>query len=196
MNVIPTSCWIRFSSSCICRLSFRSRAPSGSSSSSTRGSLTSSAAPARPAVAGRRRADAACVSPARRARRARARARRVPRAACPDSSPAQAEGDVLEDREVREERVALEDRVDVAAVRRQAGHVLLAEVDRARSRLLEAADHPKRRGLAAARRAEEGEEAAVVESDRDAVDGDDVVEALRDPVEAHVELGDALHPPE
>ena len=36
----------------------------------------------------------------------------------------EAEGDVLEDRQVREERVVLEDRVDVALVRRQPGDVL------------------------------------------------------------------------
>ena len=36
--MIPTSCWICFRSSCICLRSFRSSAPSGSSSSSTCGS--------------------------------------------------------------------------------------------------------------------------------------------------------------
>ena len=45
-----------------------------------------------------------------------ARATSLPRT----PSAAQAEGDVLEDRQVREERVALEDGVDVALVRRPA----------------------------------------------------------------------------
>ena len=40
-NVMPTSSWIRFSSSCICLRSFRSSAPSGSSSRRTRGWFTS-----------------------------------------------------------------------------------------------------------------------------------------------------------
>src|ERR1700760_4294919 len=37
---MPTSPWIDFSSVCICSRSFRSRAPSGSSRSSTRGRVT------------------------------------------------------------------------------------------------------------------------------------------------------------
>ena len=84
----------------------------------------------------------------------------------------QPEGDVLEDRQVREERVALEDGVDVSLVRRQPGHRLLAEVDRAGVRLLEAADHPQRRRLAAARGPEQGEERPVLDLERDLVDRD------------------------
>src|SRR5439155_24340673 len=67
------------------------------------------------------------------------------------------ERDVLEDREVREERVALEDRVDVTPVRRQPRHVAVAEQDRPLARLLEPPDHPERRPLPAARRAENAE---------------------------------------
>src|SRR3954470_20690458 len=43
---MPTSCWMRFNSSCICLRSLRSSAPSGSSSSSTVGRLTSARASA------------------------------------------------------------------------------------------------------------------------------------------------------
>ena len=46
MNVSPTACWISFSSTCIAWRSFRSSAPSGSSSSSTRGRITSARASA------------------------------------------------------------------------------------------------------------------------------------------------------
>jgi hypothetical protein len=52
------------------------------------------------------------------------------------------ERDVLRDAHVREQRVALEDRVDVALVRRQADDVAVAEEDLPFRRLLEAADHP------------------------------------------------------
>ena len=45
-NVVPVRCWIRFSSSCISRRSFRSSAPSGSSSSRAAGRLTSARASA------------------------------------------------------------------------------------------------------------------------------------------------------
>src|SRR4029077_13410494 len=61
---------------------------------------------------------------------------------------------------VREERVVLEDRVDVAAIRRHAGDGLPGEQDLAAGRLLEARDHPECRGLAAARWAEERIEGA------------------------------------
>src|SRR5439155_258402 len=43
-NVMPTSCWSRLRKSCICLRSFRSRAPSGSSRSRTRGLQTSARA--------------------------------------------------------------------------------------------------------------------------------------------------------
>ena len=98
----------------------------------------------------------------------------------------QAEGDVLEDRQVREERVRLEDGVHVALVRRLAGDRLVAEVDRPLGRLLEAADHAQRRRLAAARGAEQREEAAALDLEREVVDGRDVVEALRDVLQPDV----------
>ena len=46
MNVMPTSRWIVLSSTCIALRSFRSSAPSGSSSSSTFGFITSARASA------------------------------------------------------------------------------------------------------------------------------------------------------
>jgi hypothetical protein len=103
-----------------------------------------------------------------------------------DAPAAQAEGDVLVDREVREERVALEDRVHVPLVRRQPGHVAVAEVDRSRGRLLEAADHAERGRLPAPRGAEQREEATPRDLERDPVHGHDVVEALRDGREADI----------
>ena len=72
----------------------------------------------------------------------------------------EAEGDVVVDREVLEERVALEHRVDVAAVGRHALDRLALEQDLALVGLLEAGDHPQRRRLAAAGRPEDREERA------------------------------------
>ena len=69
-----------------------------------------------------------------------------------DVRPAQAEGDVLVDRQVREQGVVLEDRVDVPLVGRQPGDVLALEFDQPRGRRLEPADHPQGGGLAAAGR--------------------------------------------
>src|SRR5262249_29431810 len=64
--------------------------------------------------------------------------------------PPQAEGDVLEQGQVRKERVALENRVHVPLVRGQSRDDPVPEEDRAGAGLLEAADHPQRRRLAAA----------------------------------------------
>jgi hypothetical protein len=62
----------------------------------------------------------------------------------------EAEGDVALDRQVREQRVGLEDRVDVAPERRALRDVIAAEEHAARGGLLEPADHAQGRGLAAA----------------------------------------------
>jgi hypothetical protein len=100
---------------------------------------------------------------------------------------AQAEGDVLEQGQVGEERVALEDRVHVPFVRRQARDGPVAEVDRPGTRLLEAADHPQRRRLPAARGPEQREEAALLDLEREVVDRRDAVEALRQALEPHID---------
>ncbi len=82
------------------------------------------------------------------------------------------ERDVVVDREVRKQGVVLEDRVDVALVGGEPGHVLALELDPALRRLLEAADHPEGRRLAAAGWAEEAEELALVDVEVDVVDGE------------------------
>jgi hypothetical protein len=81
---------------------------------------------------------------------------------------------------VREERIALEDGVHVAAVWREPDDVAVAEEDRALRRLLETADHAQRRRLAAAGRPQEREEGSGRDLERDPVDSDDVVEPLDD----------------
>ena len=58
------------------------------------------------------------------------------------AAAAEAEANVLEDREVREERVGLKHGVHITLVRRQRRHVDAAELDPPFGRLLEAADHP------------------------------------------------------
>jgi hypothetical protein len=63
---------------------------------------------------------------------------------------AQAEGDVLLDRHVREERVGLEHHVDRPLVGRGSGQIGAVQNDLARGRLLETGQHAQQRGLAAA----------------------------------------------
>src|SRR5262249_2749053 len=106
----------------------------------------------------------------------------------PHALAPKAERDILVHGEVREERVRLEHGVHVALVRRQPADLAFAEVDLAPARLLETADHPQRRRLAAARRPEQREEAAALDLETEVVDRDDVVELLRDVDEPHIRL--------
>ena len=64
--------------------------------------------------------------------------------------------------------------------------VAVAQEDPPLVRLLEPADHAQRRRLAAAGRAEQGEERPARDLDRDPVHGDDVVEPLDDAFEPDV----------
>ncbi len=61
---------------------------------------------------------------------------------------------------MREQRVVLEHHADVALVRRQERHVAVAEMDRARRGLNEAAEDAEQRGLAGSGRPEQGDELA------------------------------------
>ena len=63
----------------------------------------------------------------------------------------EAERDVVEHGQVREQAVRLEDHPHVALVGRDLGEVLAAHLDRAGRGLVEAGEDPQRRGLAAAR---------------------------------------------
>jgi len=73
----------------------------------------------------------------------------------------QSEGDVLEDRQVRIERIALKDHRDVAISRRDLVDDSFADRDRALADLLQAGDHPKSRRLAASGRPDDDDEFAV-----------------------------------
>src|SRR4029079_16621569 len=106
--------------------------------------------------------------------------------------PLEPERDVVGNRHVGEERVALEDRVDVPLVRRQAHGVAVAEEVPPGRPLPEAADHPQGRRLAAAGRAEEREERAARDLERDAVDSPQVAELLHDILEPDIRRHRAL----
>ncbi len=96
------------------------------------------------------------------------------------------EGDVLPHGHVREERVSLEDHVDVSLGGGHIGHVAALEEDPSLGRLLEPGDHPQRGRLAAARRAEQREELSLADRQADVVDGLDAPEILRDVLENDV----------
>ena len=99
-----------------------------------------------------------------------------------DLAHLQAEGDVLLDRHVRPQRVALEDHRHPPLLRRQRGagrrHLLAVHFDRAGGRRHKTRDHPQRRGLAAAGRAEQRDEFARAQRQIEIVDDDEVAELL------------------
>src|SRR5690606_31619028 len=69
---------------------------------------------------------------------------------------------------------------------RDAAQILPVEQDAALARLLEAGEHAQERGLAAARRAEQREELALVDRQRQIVDGGEVAEPLGDVLEGDI----------
>ena len=72
---------------------------------------------------------------------------------------------------MRVEGVVLEDHRHVAGLRRQVVHDLPADPHRPRGDVLEPGDHPQRRRLAAARRADEDDELAVLDLEVELLDG-------------------------
>jgi hypothetical protein len=70
----------------------------------------------------------------------------------------EAEGDVLGDRHMREQRIGLEHGVHMAFEGRQMCHLLAFQQDAALGRHLEPGDQAQQGGLAAARRAQQGKE--------------------------------------
>ena len=106
-----------------------------------------------------------------------------------DLPHAQAVLHVLLHRHVREQRVVLEDGVDRPVERRATGDVRPAELDPALVGPLEAGDHPQRRRLARAGRAEHREELAARDVEVDPVDGRDVPVPLPHADDADVDVG-------
>ena len=103
-----------------------------------------------------------------------------------DPAPAQPERHVLEHGHVREQRVALEDRVDRPLVRLEVRHILAADEDAALGGLLEPGDQPQRRRLAAAGGAEQREERSGRNGQVELFDGGEAWKALRDPDQLEV----------
>jgi hypothetical protein len=96
---------------------------------------------------------------------------------------AQAVGDVLVHRHVREQRVVLEHHADVAAARGQVIDGAAVHPDAARGGHDEAADDPQQRGLATAARAQQGDQLARLDGQADAVHRGGRAEAVGDRLE-------------
>jgi hypothetical protein len=106
----------------------------------------------------------------------------------------QPERDVLLDRHVREQRVGLEHHVHRPLVGRHALHVLAVDEDAPVGRHLEPGEHAQECRLAAARAAQQAEDFAAVDVQRNIVDRDELSELLRDVVDAYVGLGPRILP--
>ena len=155
---MPTSRWMRLSSTCIAWRSLRSSAPSGSSSRSALGRLTRA----------RARATRCCWPPDS------SRGRRWPRPARSTIWSISVTRRVISSRETRLRRSPKATFSNTLIWGNRAydwntmltsrlfggtsGDIRAVQPDRAQGRLLEAGDHAHRGGLAAARRAEQGEE--------------------------------------
>ena len=90
----------------------------------------------------------------------------------------QTERHVLVDGHMRIKRVILEHHCDVPVLRRHIVDQLVADIDLAGGGFLETGDHPQGRGLAAARRADQHDELAVVDVEVDAGDRGRAVEGF------------------
>ncbi len=91
--------------------------------------------------------------------------------------------DVVVDRQVRVERVGLEDHGDVAVFGQDVVDAILADIDIARGYLFEARDHAHGRGLAAAGGAEQHQKLLVDDLEVEVGHGDEAAEFLDDVVE-------------
>ncbi|MNQ09483.1 hypothetical protein D3C85_223000 [compost metagenome] len=105
---------------------------------------------------------------------------------------ARAEGDVLVDRQVRVERIALEHHRDVALLRRQVVGPCAADAQLAAADGLQPRDHAQQRRLAAARGADEHDELAVGNVQVDAVHDGHAGEILAQLLELNLSHGVSL----
>ena len=99
---------------------------------------------------------------------------------------AQAEADILPDRHVRKDRVVLEHHGQPALARRQRRDVAPADFHAAGRLCLQPGNDPQQCGLAAARRAEKGEELAICNVQVDARERNKAAERLGDVVDDDV----------
>src|SRR5271170_922842 len=97
------------------------------------------------------------------------------------SSHAQAVGDIIEDGHVRKQRIALKDGVDRPTMRLQSVEALAFEKELSRGRLLKSGDDAQQGGFARAALAEQSQEFAAIDVERDGIE-----HALRAKALAHI----------
>ena len=111
-----------------------------------------------------------------------------------DLAQLQPEREVLADRHVRVERVALEDHRDVAILGRHVVDDAIADPERPARDLLEPGDHPQAGRLAAARWSDQDHELAVPDLEAEILHGVELAVHLVDVVERHGRHGETSAP--
>ncbi len=96
----------------------------------------------------------------------------------------EAEGDVARHRHVIEQGIVLEDETDPAPRRGEGGDVLIAEANQPGIGKIEPGDEAQQGGLAGARRADEGDELAFLQPERNVVERLELGKALGDMFDA------------
>ena len=103
----------------------------------------------------------------------------------------QSVADVLRNRQVGKQRVGLKDDAEIALRGRQRGYIAAADLDASGILCLQPGDHPQQGGLAAARWAEEADQLARRDGERNIVERRERAEALGDALDAHMRNGAA-----
>ena len=184
MKVMPSRRCSSINSCCVLSRSFLSSAASGSSSSSTCGRRASERASATrcrwppESWSGLRFSRPSSLTSATiSATRASISARAMPARFSPNAMLSRTV-------EMRKQRVVLEHHVDRPLMRQHRRDVPAVEQDAALVRRLETGEHAQQRGLAAAARAEQREELAGADVERQPVDRAETAECLRHALDA------------
>ena len=184
MKVMPRRRCSSISSSCVLSRSFLSSAASGSSSSRIRGRRASARASATRCFWPPESWSGLRFSRPSSLTSATISATRVGDIGARHPGALQAERDIVAHRQMRKQRVVLEHHVDRPLMRQHRRDVPAVEQDPALVRRLEAGEHPQQRGLAAAGRAEQREEFARPDVERQPVHRAKAAELLHHPLDA------------
>ncbi len=101
----------------------------------------------------------------------------------------EAEGDVLRDRHMREERIGLEHHIDRAPMRRHVGHIAAGDDNAAAVRRLKSGEQPQQARLAAARGTEQREKLAGAYRKRKVVNRADSAKTFRQAFDPNDRIG-------
>jgi hypothetical protein len=171
MKVMPSWRCSVFSSLCICSRSFKSRAPRGSSSNSTRGAIDQCAGQGHTLALTAGELHRLALAVAAEGDHVEGFFGAFAAFCFADAFDFQTVGHVVEHVHVREQRVVLRHCVCVTLIRRQSGGFVAMNPDRACARLFKTGDQAQTGGFARTGRAQHGKKLAVLDIDGNPVNG-------------------------